>query len=128
MAGSFTETLQQHSTVRALRLAWTCDASGAVNGTRTTAFVSGEILRVVFVPGTGGAQPTNLYDVTLEDTDGVDVLDGCGANRSNAAAVSTAPEIGAAATGQRTAVSSTLELKVSNAGNAKQGTVVLYHR
>jgi len=126
-AGSVTLTYgETRPTVRTVTLAWTSDAAGAVNGTLTK-MVSGEVLRVVYVPGSGGTQPTDLYDLTLEDANGVDVLAGKGANLSNVNKTQICPLIGdGTTTNQRNAVDGTLELKVTNAGNAKTGTVVVY--
>lgn len=107
-------------------LAWTSTAGGAVAGTPTVQ-VRGEIVRVTFVPGTAGNQPTDLYDVTLLDTSGVDVLAGLGANLSNAAVSHTCPLIGnGVTTNQRMAINDTLELQVANAGATKKGTVHVY--
>lgn len=41
---------------------------------------SGVVLRVVTDPGS--VAPTTLYDITLTDSNGIDVLGGAGANRS----------------------------------------------
>lgn len=107
-------------------LAWTCSAGGAVSGTPTVQ-VRGEIVRVTFVPGTAGNQPTDQYDVTLLDSGGVDVLLGLGTNQSNTTVNSLCPLIGDGVTkNQRVAVNDTLELQVANAGNAKKGTVYVY--
>jgi hypothetical protein len=42
----------------------------------------GRILQAKFVPGAGGSVPTDLYDVTLADADGADLLLGLGGDRS----------------------------------------------
>ena len=49
-----------------ITLSWTSMAGGAVNqvvvdGNGNAVYVSGELLRVVFIPGTGGNQPSNNY-------------------------------------------------------------------
>lgn len=127
MAAVGTTTITYSGTrPRKVSLAWTCSAGGAVSGTPTVQ-VRGEIVRVTFIPGTAGNQPTDQYDVTLLDTSGVDVLAGLGANLSNAAASHACPLIGnGVTTNQRMAVNDTLELQVANAGNAKRGTVCVY--
>ena len=119
MAGTLVITDQNHRTVQKILLDWLSDSSGDVNGTKT-ATVSGIVYRVAFIPDGGGTQPTDLYDVTLEDADGVDVLAGNGDNLSN---VNKTQHIDAGR-----AIDGTLELKVSNAGNAKGGKVGLYVR
>lgn len=126
MAGSIIFT-RQETTPRVLRLAWTSDAAGAVSG--TLVYVEGVIERVVFVPGTGGAQPTDLYDVVLNDVDGLDVLAAKGANLSNVNKTQVCPFIGDGTTTDKpVAVAGALELVVAAAGNTKSGQVVLYAR
>lgn len=105
---------------------WTSNASGAVSGTASSR-VGGRISRVVFVPGSSGSQPTDLYDVTLLDEHGMDVLAGKGGNLSNAAASQVVPLIGdGTTTNQTISVNGTLELQVAAAGNAKSGQVHVY--
>lgn len=126
MAGSIVITRQQTSP-QVVRLVWTSDASGVVSG--TTVHVEGVIERVVFVPGAGGVQPTDAYDLLLNDADGVDVLAGKGANLSQTNKTQVCPFIGdGTTTNKPVAVAGTLELVAANAGNAKSGTVVLYVR
>jgi len=127
MAGTLTVTHQAHRPIRTLTLDWTSTAGGAVSG-NLTGLISGVILRVVFKPGAGGNQPTDLYDVVLNDADGLDVLAGLGANLSNASSTQKCPLVGdATAAAQPVAVDSTLELQVSNAGASKSGTLVVYY-
>ena len=128
MAGSIAIIQSGSRTVKKLELDWLCDASGNVNGVDTEA-ISGEILRVTFTPDGGGTAPTNLYDVTLDDEDGIDVLNGKGANLSNTTTTSIAPLYGDGTTTNRpVAVDGKLTLDVSNAGNAKGGIVAVYYR
>lgn len=97
-------------------IAWTSTAGGAVSG-NTFAVVPGTILSVRFVPSAGTA-PTDLYDVTLVDTNTVDVLFGAGANLS--ATLSTVTRLSPAYFQDGSRV---LDLVVANAGAAKLGTV-----
>lgn len=105
-------------------VAWVSDAAGAVSG-NTVPLPRGHIHRVTFVPDAGGTQPTNLYDATLPDEYGVDLLNGTGANLSNAAAAHFVPLMGNGTTlNQRLwhgggAVTPT----IAAAGNAKGGTL-----
>lgn len=122
MAGTLTITYQNHRTVKKITFDWLSDADGDVSATHTT-YLSGQILRVVFDPDGGGTQPSDLYDVTLIDDNGVDVLDGLGANLSNATTTSEVPVFETPA-----AIDDLLELVVANAGNAKGGLVILYMR
>lgn len=131
MAGSVTITYQDHRTVKWIQWAWTSDASGDVSGTETVV-VSGQILRVVTIPDDTAA-PTASYDVTLEDEDNVDILYGAGADRSATDAESLVPlqtddKASPANVPIPVPFDGKLELKIVNAGNAKQGTVKLYYR
>lgn len=101
-------------------IAWTSTAGGAVSG-NSFAVRRGYLVGVKFVPASGGTQPSDLYDVTLVDTDGIDLLDGTGANVSNVASgrLSFDPALVHDAT-------QSLDLVVANAGAAKQGTVILW--
>lgn len=124
--GSLAVTRQETSP-RVVRLAWTSDAAGAVSG--NLVHIEGVIERVVFVPGTGGVQPSDLYDVVLNDVDGLDVLAAKGANLSNATKTQVCPFIGdGTTTNKPVAVAGPLDLVVAAAGDSKSGTVVLYVR
>jgi len=129
-AGAEQDVLPQNGTIKIV-LAWTSNSSGAVDQT-TARFITGILDRVVFVPGGGGSQPTDAYDVTLLDPYGIDVLSGQGANLSNALTTEKTPLM-SGTDGTTTAViprvlSDQLELIIVNAGNAKSGTIVLYVR
>jgi hypothetical protein len=119
MPGTLTVTESLLPGGRKYVLAWTADANGDVSGAPAQFALGAGVLRQYrFIPGTGGNQPTNLYDVTLTDPDGFDVLEGNGANRSNVA-------IEVLANKQIYAEPRTHELVVAAAGNAKRGTVEL---
>src|SRR5689334_18450439 len=84
MAAILTTTLAPYQggpPVRRYTLAWTSHTDGSVH--INTDPILGESVRVEFVPGAGGTQPTDLYDMVLLDTAGIDVLAGQGANLSN---------------------------------------------
>lgn len=101
-------------------IAWTANGSGAVSGNAFALTTGSTIQQVKFIPGSGGSQPSNLYDVTLVDGDSVDVLGGSGGDLSQTA--------GAMLTDLGIYVdrpSATLDLVVANAGAAKAGTVVV---
>lgn len=99
---------------------WTTDAAGDADYTTGT-IAAGKVVALVHAPGTGGAQPTDLYDVTLLDSDGVDVLNAHGENVSNAA-----PTMYVEADQMGIVVADTLTLNVVNGGNAKSGKTVVY--
>lgn len=103
-----------------ISLAWTSTAGGAVSGNGVTV-PRGRLVQVEFVPGSGGTQPSDLYDVTLVDTRSLDYLGGGGANLSNATSTiqSWDPPVLLDGTSQ-------LDLVVANAGASKTGTVTLW--
>jgi hypothetical protein len=120
-AGTVTVTEEAYSAVRKVKFAWTSDGAGAADGATTGDF-SGKIEALVTVPNGGGTQPTDLYDLTVVDDDGTDVLSGAGANRSNASTqVVLSASLGIVANDR-------LTLHVTNAGAAKGGTVYVYLR
>lgn len=82
--------------------------------------VSGRLISAVFVPGTGGSQPTASYDAVLNvDSRTYDILNARGANLDNANPATQWVAMG-------TVTEGVLKLVVSNAGNAKSGTVYLW--
>lgn len=117
MAGTITEAHQEHRTVRKLTLSWITDGSGVAIG--TSSIISGLVYRIVTNPGT--AAPTALYDLVLNDEDGMDIAAGALSDRATADTeqVILDPPI---------AVDGTLQLAAINAGDTKQGTVVIYYR
>jgi len=100
--------------VRVLNWDWTSDGAGGA--TATTTRVYGAILgRVITVPAHGADAPVAAYDLAIYDEDGVDVLEGAGADRSNSLAQTIKPE---------TYVASGLRLAISNgAGIGTKGKV-----
>ncbi len=121
MAGTVTVAETTHTTVKKIYWDWLSTAGGAADLITTLPY-DGLIERAVFIPDGGGTQPTDQYDVTVTDSDGVDVLAGLGANLTNAATVSKTHADGL------TAAVGKLTLNVTNAGNAKGGLVILYLR
>jgi hypothetical protein len=126
MAGmlmTITETraeLRRAGQPKRIRVAWTSDdAAGTASGTTVLPY-RGKIIGLATVPGAGGEQPTDQYDLTIADADGLDVLAGAGANQSNAAAVY---EVDPAALGH--VIDSKLTFAIAAAGNAKTGEIFL---
>jgi hypothetical protein len=106
-------------------IAWTSDGSGnyteAVN-------ISGVILRVVTNPGS--AAPTDNYDVTLIDEDGIDLLASQGLNRDTTTTENFCPGL-SFSDGTTTSIipmfhCGVATLTIANAGDSKTGAVVLY--
>lgn len=122
MAGTVTITEQRLGFIHKVSFAWTSDAAGAADATTTYPY-TGIIVRAVQKPGTAGVQPTNAYDVAVNDSDGADALYGLGADLSNAATTLKAEKDGLGAI-----AGSTLTLAVTNSGNAKSGVTTLFIR
>lgn len=129
MAGTVAITYSRQRGIGKVVWTWTSDASGNVSGTDTES-LAGEILRVVTNPG--ATAPSDDYDLTITDADGVDLLVGVGANRDTANSEQTVPIIetlvAANPHGSGVFFDGPLSLAISNAGNAKQGVVTLYYR
>lgn len=124
--GTVTVTEETVGSVKKILFDWLSENGGANAGKaqKTTTYAyNGVLERVVFVPDSGGTAPDNLYDVTVLDEDGYDVLSALGADLSNAAYVTKthADGLGAVANDK-------LTLTVDNANNAKGGVVILYLR
>lgn len=123
MAGSCTWTNETYGSVKRLKGDWTSHTDGAVTSTEGagTVYVNGQILRVEFVPDSGGTAPTDQYDCTILTADSIDVLYGQGANLSNASTVVIVSDLGCV-------VNDALSLTVANAGSGKGGLVYIYLR
>jgi hypothetical protein len=108
--------------VTKITLAWTSDASGNVN-TNPFAGLVGFLHQLKIVPGTGGTVPTASYGVKLVDVDTLDLLSGAGLAQS-----ATVPLLIVFQNGLLLDGSTTLDLIITAAGNAKTGTVTLWIR
>lgn len=123
--------------IRKIILQWTSSSGGAVN-TNPFGPVSGTIERVVFIPGTGGNQPSANYVAKLQllngdgFDDGIDLLANQGAALSNTTNTTITPGVevtdGTHTSVQPIAVDDKLDLVVTGAGASKQGVCVLYVR
>jgi hypothetical protein len=115
---SVTETV--HGSVKKIVFAWTSDSGGDAEEVTAEAY-DGDLLGLTTIPDAAAA-PTDNYDIVITDAGGHDVLLGAGADRATATTEHVArTSLGAAA-------ASVLTLTVSNAGNAKEGVVILYVR
>lgn len=118
MAGTVVLTEKNYGEVVRHTFAWTSDASGNVSYAGQ-AIASGRLIAVRIVPGASASQPSDQYDVELRDDDGIDLLGGEGANQSNStgSVFSFDPPL---------FQDHRMGIVVSNAGNAKSGTVEVY--
>ena len=99
---------------------WLSASDGTVSSAAFGAYM-GKIVKAILASDSGGTAPTNLYDVTIEDEDGYDVLSGEGADVTSAATVYLVDPNKCL-----WVRSNSLTLKVANAGDAKGGLVTLY--
>lgn len=121
--GTATVTETRHTSVKRIHWDWasTSDNEGATK--QTTYAYDGLLERVAFIPDPATTTPTTGYDVTITDSDGVDVLAGLGADLAVTGTV-----VKTHANGLTAVAGSKLTLNVSNAGNSKGGIVILYLR
>lgn len=111
----------RHTVVKKLKFTWVSASDGTATGTTTGAY-DGKIENLTTVPAAAGSAPTDNYDLTLTDSDGVDVLAGGGANRDTA----NTEQVVASSLG--VTAGSVLTLNVTNAGDTKGGVVYVYIR
>ncbi len=110
---------------------WTSDsAAGTVE--QTIEHISGSILALETNPD-GTDIPTDLYDITIEDPEGYDILEGLGADRSATITQKTVIlqeiTINARQYAAHPPVNDRpLTFKVAVAGNAKKGRAIIYYR
>lgn len=115
MAGTVVTTEMNLYALKKIGFAFTSATTGAADATTTQRY-TGHIVVVQIVPG--ATTPSDQFDVTLVNGDGVDVLYGDGADCGNAATTVIMPNA--------PLVADTLTLGVTNAGNAKNGAVFVY--
>ncbi len=130
MAESVTESkspgfgaIQYAAQIKRLKLDYVT-ASGSASV--TVADVNGVILRVTTNPG--ATAPTDNWDIALLDEDGIDVLGGDGVDRDTANSESFCPSVAFGDGFVPVAVSGSLTLNITNAGDAKVGSVIVYLR
>ncbi|MGE0363365.1 MAG: hypothetical protein AB7R67_21815 [Vicinamibacterales bacterium] len=82
-AGTVTQTHYRTGNVRKVVFAVTGDAAnGTVPATAISVPLEGRLIQLITDPGATG--PTDNYDITIVDGNGLDVLQGAGANRDTA--------------------------------------------
>lgn len=99
------------------------DASGATSANPFSMRTEGRLIQAKVQPGSGAAQPSDLFDLTIVDAAATDLLDGQGANLSNATGeylLGDPPVF--------VDYRSTLDIVLANGGNAKTVVVTLWVR
>jgi hypothetical protein len=125
MASSVTETIDKLGPVCCLTLAVTAHTDGSVTAYPLTKKFSGRLLALETDPG--ATAPTANYDLTITDANGLDVLQGVGANRHTSNTEMAAIVFSGTAIHPPVAMGDTLTLNVAN--NSQNGatfTVKLY--
>lgn len=133
MAGSIAVTTSDlGSGVTEYSIAWTSDASGNVSA-NAFPMKMGTLVAVEFTPGSGGVQPTDLYDIDMLDAEGATMFDdgagtSIGANLSNLVTVHRVPLVGLVGVTiyRRWHHGGDVQPTVANAGNAKSGTINVF--
>jgi len=118
-AGTAPVTTQYVGSITVYTINWTATAGGAVSANPFDVKV-GHVIDVKFVPGTGGDAPDADYDVTLVDEDGIDLLNGTGANLSASAPLLVVFDPLLLHDSRQN-----FDVVVANAGNANKGTVII---
>lgn len=118
--------------VKKVLISWTSDDStGAVTG--TTRKIVGTLIKGVTDPG--ATAPTDDYDIAITDEEGVNVFASCvdtsplgDRDTANSEAAYFMLSDGTASIAAFPVVCDVLTVAVSNAGNSKQGQLVLYYK
>lgn len=118
MAGTVTQT-PSGGNIQLLKFDWLSDGSGDVSATSSTGKYTGCILAVLLVPDGSTTTPSDQYDITLTDSNSIDLLSGQGANLSNVNNVLVN-------SGLLPLVHDTISLTVAHAGSAKGGLVYIW--
>lgn len=122
-AGTVTQTLTYTHNFYALTFSWTSDASGNADQESTWP-IGGYIVKVITNPG--ATAPSVDYDITLTNSDGIDVMHGTLADRHTSTSEEVVPKVADNVTVYGgSAVAGKITLNVSNAGDSKVGTVTV---
>jgi len=135
MAGSsMTFTYEDEGAIRKIIADWVSDDSaGTASG--TTKKIIGSLIKGVTDPGS--TAPTDDYDITISDEEGVNVLAACQSNLTNRDTANSEQAyflVLDAAAGTPLAqsvhpvVCDKLTIAVANAGNSKTGQLIIYYR
>lgn len=111
----------QAKPIAIIKFAWTSASDGTATGTTVNSY-NGKCELLTTDPAAAGDAPTDNYDITVTDANGVDVLGGAGVDRDTA---NTEQKLGDL---QGAVASSKLTLNIANAGDSKIGVVYLHIR
>ena len=126
MAGTNVETRSADENYEKIVFDWVGDASGgSVPSTATAQGVYGYVVRATTIPGTG-VPPTALYDIVINDEDGVDVMGGALANRAQAGNEQAVPLLGGAYGPCRVNTSALTCAVSGNSVNSATGKIILW--
>lgn len=121
-------TLTEHATLGYVRKI-TVDFVAAANGDITALVLpkfEGRLMELITNPGT--TAPTDNYDITLVDGEGIDRLQGVGANRDTANTESAIPVYSGSTIHPVVSRADTLTLTFAgNSANGAVGRVILYY-
>jgi hypothetical protein len=119
---SVTLTEVTHRSVKQIIWDWKSTDLGGVTSATSNCY-TGRLLYVAQIPGLVAEQPTDQYDVTVTDANGVDILVGLGADLTNVANTYKSDVDGLGCV-----VESKLTLTIAAAGDEKHGKTILYIR
>ena len=107
------------SRYRSYRFTWTSDGSAGSVTENPLVVAPGRLVSLKCIPSGGSTAPTDLYDLTLLDADGYDLLGGVGANLGTASGslLQWNPPV--------VFHGGPLTPTIANAGNSKIGTLEL---
>ena len=122
MAGTVTESVNKQTNIHKIVLTCTADASDAsFPDTALSHKFSGRLIAIETNPG--ATAPTANYDIVLNDAEGLDVLQGVGANRAAATTEMAAIVFSTTSVHPVVHESDTLTLSISN--NAVNSAIVV---
>lgn len=121
---AFTPDNNQRKTFMLCSITW--ESNGDGDATATIKGIRGTIERITYNPGP--TAPEDNYDVTLKDQDGIDVLNGTGANLHTTNTLNTVTTINDGTTYLPMGTMGDLALVVDAAGATKNGVIRIYYR
>jgi hypothetical protein len=126
VAGSTTVTHYTIGHVRRIVVDWVADAAAATIPDTLLPVFEGRLMELTTNPG--AVAPTDNYDITIEDAEGVDRLQGVGANRDTANTESAIPVYSGSTVHPVVSRSDALTLKIAgNSVNSATGRIILLY-